>query len=120
MADKDVPAIVRNLASSRALAGGRSVATTLVDTPRAMPPAELASIWRHEAPAIGSVSTEDDPIAALERSMDVSAPGAGRPGSLTVVAGSLYLVGVVRGHLVDDPAGRDPGPAARDARSMAG
>ena len=32
---------------------------------------------------------------------------------LVVVAGSLYLVGAARGHLVDDPNLRDPDPEDR-------
>ena len=42
-----------------------------------------------------------EPLAALDRAL---ATGSGP----VVVAGSLYLVGAVRGHLVDDPDLRDP------------
>jgi hypothetical protein len=35
--------------------------------------------------------------------------------SLTVVAGSLYLVGAIRALLVDDPDLRDPDPLDRPA-----
>ena len=38
-------------------------------------------------------------------------PPLAAPGT-TVVAGSLYLVGAVRAHLVDDPDLRDPDPGA--------
>jgi dihydrofolate synthase / folylpolyglutamate synthase len=107
MADKDVPAIVRALAGSTEVAGARIVATALADAPRSMPAAELAAIWRREAPAVGVISTEDDPIAALEQAIHAPRSGGGF-GGLTVVAGSLYLVGAVRAHLVDDPDLRDP------------
>ena len=46
------------------------------------------------------VIAEPDPLAALERARRQPGP--------TVVAGSLYLVGAVRAHLVDDPDLRDP------------
>jgi hypothetical protein len=41
-----------------------------------------------------------EPIMALD--------GAIGRGVTVVVAGSLYLVGAIRGHLVDDPELRDP------------
>ena len=43
-----------------------------------------------------------DPLKALDVAM-------AEPGT-TVVAGSLYLVGAIRAHLVDDPDLRDPEP----------
>jgi hypothetical protein len=49
---------------------------------------------------------EPDPLVAIDRAI-----GTGR--GPVVVAGSLYLVGMARGHLVDDPALRDPEPAGR-------
>jgi dihydrofolate synthase/folylpolyglutamate synthase len=101
MADKDVQAIVRALASSASLAGAKVIATTLPDVPRSMPSAELAEIWRRSAPVVGALSTEDDPASALHTAMQSSS-------SLTVVAGSLYLVGAIRAQLVDDPDLRDP------------
>jgi folylpolyglutamate synthase/dihydropteroate synthase len=47
-----------------------------------------------------SVEAEPDALSALDRALD----GADGP---VVVAGSLYLVGAVRGRLMDDPALRD-------------
>ena len=41
-----------------------------------------------------------DPIAALDHALAAGGP--------VVVAGSLYLVGAARGHLLDDPALHDP------------
>jgi hypothetical protein len=64
-----------------------------------MPAEELAARWRRRGAV---VLAEPDPIAALDRAL-------GSPGPV-VVAGSLYLVGTARGHLVDDPALRDPDP----------
>jgi hypothetical protein len=51
-------------------------------------------------PAAG-VSVEADPERALDLALS-TAPGP------VIVAGSLYLVGAVRGRLVDDPLLRDP------------
>jgi hypothetical protein len=49
---------------------------------------------------------EPDPIGAIERAL---AAGDGP----IVIAGSLYLVGAARAHLVDDPELRDPEPGDR-------
>ncbi len=103
MADKDVAGIIGALAASRTLAGATVIATSLGNVPRALPAEDLASAWRRVAPGPREVLTIDDPIAATERAI-----AAGRERGLTIVAGSLYLVGAVRGHLVDDPDLRDP------------
>ena len=99
MADKDVDGITAALAASSSL-GGATVIATSVDAARAMPADELAARWRRSTSRIAEVVVEPDPIAALDR--------ARRRGGPTVVAGSLYLVGAIRGHLVDDPELRDP------------
>ena len=107
MADKDVDGVIAALARSNALDGATVVATSL-DVPRAMPAGELAARWRTGAvwgervSRPGRVIAEQDPSVALERALS-------EPGPI-VVAGSLYLVGEVRGALVDDPALRDPDP----------
>jgi len=103
MVDKDVQGVIAALLAARALEGATVVATSL-DLPRAMPAQELAARWREASARAGHMTVRaiDDPLAALDAAMP--ADGAG----LTVVAGSLYLVGAVRAHLVDDPALRDP------------
>ena len=102
MADKDVDGVVTALGGAAALRGATVIATT-VDASRAMPAAELADRWRRlQGPA--SVTVVPDPLEAV----DAAIPGPGT----TVVAGSLYLVGAVRAHLVDDPDLRDPEPGA--------
>jgi len=101
MRDKDVDGIVAALAGAAALRGATVIATT-VDLPRAMPAAALADRWRSLAPAVGRITSIEAPLEAL-------AAALGTPGP-TVVAGSLYLVGAVRAHLVDDPDLRDPPP----------
>jgi dihydrofolate synthase/folylpolyglutamate synthase len=99
MADKDVDGIIDALTGASALVGATVVATTL-DVARAMPAQELASRWRARAPRLADVAAVDDAIEAVERARAHGGP--------TVVAGSLYLVGLVRGHLVDDAELRDP------------
>jgi dihydrofolate synthase / folylpolyglutamate synthase len=99
MADKDVDGIIAALARAQSLEGATVIATT-VDAARAMAADELAGRWRSPGPGVSAVAVEPDPLRALERARE-------RPGP-TVVAGSLYLVGAIRGHLVDDPELRDP------------
>ena len=47
---------------------------------------------------------EDDPIDAAVAALVAEASGP------ILIAGSLYLVGAARSHLVDDPDLRDPEP----------
>ena len=102
MADKDVDGVIAALAGAAAIKGAAVIATS-VDAPRAMPADELAERWRRvDGPA--TVTAVPDPLSALDA-------GLAHPGT-TVVAGSLYLVGAVRAHLVDDPELRDPDPGA--------
>ena len=109
MADKDVDGIVAALAGARGLAGALVIATQL-DVPRALPADELAARWSAAgAEAYWTVEAEPDPGAALDRAI-ASAKGP------VVVAGSLYLVGLARSQLVDDPALRDPVPATAGVR----
>jgi dihydrofolate synthase/folylpolyglutamate synthase len=101
MVDKDVDGVIRALAGAAGLTGvGTTVVCTSLDVPRAMPAEDLAARWRSSGPASATILAEPDPIAALESALASRGP--------VVVAGSLYLVGAARGHLVDDPALRDP------------
>jgi dihydrofolate synthase / folylpolyglutamate synthase len=97
MGDKDVDGVIAALADTSSVSDGTVIATA-VDSPRAMPPAELAARWS----SIGGpgVEIEANPIAALERALTGTGP--------IVVAGSLYLVGVARSRLLPDPALVDP------------
>jgi dihydrofolate synthase/folylpolyglutamate synthase len=99
MVDKDIDGIIDALAAADSLDGATVIATA-VDAPRAMPAEELARRWRARAASLAGVAAEPDPLAALEAAR-------GRSGA-TVVAGSLYLVGAIRSHLVHDPELRDP------------
>jgi dihydrofolate synthase / folylpolyglutamate synthase len=99
MADKDVDGIIEAIARSPALDGATVIATT-VDAARAMPAAALAERWRIRLDDRARVESHADPLDALAV--------ARRRGGPTVVAGSLYLVGAVRAHLIDDRELRDP------------
>jgi dihydrofolate synthase/folylpolyglutamate synthase len=116
MGDKDVDGLIRALLGSAAFDGATVVATS-VDLARAMPAGDLAARWRAVARPSGpagrsgaarstarsgpaSIIAEPDPLTALRRAQEIPGP--------TVVAGSLYLVGAVRAHLVDDPDLREP------------
>ena len=98
MADKDIDGLIAGFVRSPELARARVVATSL-DAPRALPAEALAERWRSLAPG-AFVEAVSDPFAALDRALE-------GPRGPVVVAGSLYLVGAVRGRLVDDPALRD-------------
>jgi dihydrofolate synthase/folylpolyglutamate synthase len=103
MADKDVDGMIDALTGASALLGARVIATTLAAV-RAMSADELASRWRSRAPRVADVTAVADPLEATEH--------ARGHGGTVVVSGSLYLVGAVREHLVDDPELRDPPAAA--------
>ena len=98
MADKDVDGLIGGLVRSRELASARVIATSL-DAPRALTAEALAERWQKGAPS-ASVEAVPDTLDALDRALE----GAQGP---VVVAGSLYLVGAVRGRLVDDRVSRD-------------
>jgi dihydrofolate synthase/folylpolyglutamate synthase len=101
MGDKDVDGVLGALAAAPSLAGATVVATAVRD-PRALPAAALAARWAAVAgPRPGPVVAIEDPVAAVDRAVQ-AADGP------VVVAGSLYLVGVARALLVDDPDLRDP------------
>jgi dihydrofolate synthase/folylpolyglutamate synthase len=100
MADKDVDGVVTALGGAAAVHGATVIATS-VEAPRAMPAEELAERWRR-VPGPSTVTAIPDPI----RAVDAAIAGQGT----TVVAGSLYLVGAIRAHLVADPELRDPDP----------
>ncbi len=105
MADKDVDGVIDALAASTAIRGATVIATS-VHAARALPADDLAARWRARVPTLAAVEVRSDPIDAVDAALSRSA-SAGGP---AVVAGSLYLVGAVRAHLVDDPELRDPSP----------
>ena len=99
MADKDVDGVVAALGGARPLArrdGDRDRRRRAPRAARRGPRASAGGGRRRRYRASPS-RTRLGPLDAA-----IAEPGA------TVVAGSLYLVGAVRAHLVDDPALRDP------------
>jgi dihydrofolate synthase/folylpolyglutamate synthase len=101
MADKDVAGTVTALRGSSVIRGARVVATQ-VEGARALAAADLAAIWTTAGQS--GVTVEPDVDRAVDRALaDAEGP--------IVVGGSLYLVGHVRGRLVDDPLLRDPAPS---------
>lgn len=104
MADKDVAGIVGALAPAVALRGARII-TTRVDAPRALPAAELAAAWRATSPDGGHEVTPIDP---LDEALEAAIAAARAAGGPLVVSGSLYLVGAVRGRLVEEDDPQDP------------
>ncbi len=89
MHDKDVAGLVRALRSSVAIADAQVITTSVPDAPRILDPVDLADMWGvHARP----VTDTDDALAA---GLDAAAASDGP----LIVAGSLYLVGHVRGRL---------------------
>lgn len=101
MRDKAVDDIIAALRTSSLLDGAAMVATRVPDSDRSLAPPELAAAWQ-AAPAARRAESQaeaiEDADAALERALELAA-AAGGP---LVVAGSLYLVGHLRGRLVPD------------------
>ena len=94
MRDKEVGEMLRALAASDLLQASRCIATGVPDTDRALAADELAARW--SAIVGGAAEPVDDADAALDKALD-DARAAGGP---LVIAGSLYLVGHLRGRLV--------------------
>ena len=90
MADKAVAAVCAALAASPELRGAYVICTSVGDT-RSLAPEQLATIAR--SAGLGEqVKIAADPNAALRAAVEESGP--------IIVAGSLYLVGAVRGELM--------------------
>jgi dihydrofolate synthase / folylpolyglutamate synthase len=107
MADKDVDAMILQLAGAGAMRHARIICTGPPGA-RALAPEALAGRWRALAPGVAVDVVERSP-AALGAGLRFAA-AAGGP---VVVAGSLYLVGQARGRLAPDPDLIDPAPGGR-------
>lgn len=105
MADKDVDGLAAALARATALRSAR-VVTTTTGSERALSPFELAETWSRRLPD-GMVRVVEDPMRALDVALEL----AEEIGGPLVVAGSLYLVGLVRGALVGVPGEEAAGGA---------
>jgi len=95
--DKDPAGMLAALAPVAA-----AVVTTRSDNPRALPAAALAAV---AARFFGDVTACEDPGAAL-----VEARRRAGPGGLVVVCGSMFLVGMLRAHVLGEPV--DPVPTS--------
>lgn len=83
------------------------VIVTRSNSDRAIAPAELAALIGRTRGGGRDVVCIDDPFAALaeaRRAMS-QAPRGLQPDGLVVVAGSIFLVGAVRAHLLGEPRG---------------
>jgi len=90
--DKDAAGIFEAWASAC-----RAAVLSFAEPARSVPPDELEPLaW---ASGIQEVEVEAAPLAALERAQALR-----RPGELVVVAGSIFLAGAVRGHLLASQA----------------
>jgi dihydrofolate synthase / folylpolyglutamate synthase len=118
VAEKEVARMVESLARSSALSRATVIATTVPDTTRSLAASELGAVWQtvggaHAGPAIDDAGStaggrELSVVTDPERALDLGLRESARAGGPLIVCGSLYLVGHVRGRLVDDPALRDP------------
>jgi dihydrofolate synthase/folylpolyglutamate synthase len=91
---KRITAMLRALAARRP----RPVFTA-IEEGRAMPPAALLAAWRRAAPSLPAEAAPNV-AAALERAAEMRR----QPSQPLVVAGSLYLVGAVRGMVASGEA----------------
>jgi dihydrofolate synthase/folylpolyglutamate synthase len=89
LADKDVAGMVDALRSAPPLRAARVLTTPVPGSPRTLDAPALAAAW---GPAAQPTDSVDE---ALERGLELATAAGG----LLVVAGSLYLVGHVRGRL---------------------
>jgi dihydrofolate synthase/folylpolyglutamate synthase len=95
--DKQLDRMVDALRSSALVRRASVIATTVPDTERALPAGDVAAAWRAAGADVESITDVHQAYAAgLERARTESGP--------LIVAGSLYLVGAVRGKLVDETA----------------
>jgi dihydrofolate synthase / folylpolyglutamate synthase len=101
---KDFPLVVGAMRGKRVHAMLRALAPlrprpvfTAVHEPGARTPGELRRIWRAVGGRDGEVAA--DPVAAVQLAAAMEGRGQDTP---VVVAGSLYLVGAIRGWLLGD------------------
>jgi dihydrofolate synthase/folylpolyglutamate synthase len=101
--DKDPAAMLAALAPVT-----RRLVATRADSPRALPPADLAALARGK---IAEVATDEDPWHALAEAR------RGAAGGVVVICGSIFLVGPLRARILGEPLDprrtSDPLPGAR-------
>lgn len=115
MADKDVAGLLAPLTAAAALRGARIIATTAPGG-RALPADELAEAWRRVtatvSPGTSAGGVEVQIVASLDEALERGTGAAREEEGPLIVAGSLYLVGAVRGALVHDTTLHDPLPSS--------
>ncbi|MFI5314629.1 MAG: bifunctional folylpolyglutamate synthase/dihydrofolate synthase [Myxococcota bacterium] len=89
--DKDAAGIVAELAPVT-----RACVATAAEASRSIPPDEIASLAR--AAGVGEVAVEAEPLAALSRARELM-----QRSDRLAVAGSVFLAGALRRHLVASP-----------------
>jgi folylpolyglutamate synthase/dihydropteroate synthase len=99
MGDKEVAAMLEALLRADALAHGRCLVTEVPDTDRSLPADALAQAWQ-----AATGRPPDDVCADADVALERGLALARAEGGILVVAGSLYLVGHVRGRLLPDEA----------------
>jgi dihydrofolate synthase/folylpolyglutamate synthase len=103
--DKEVAPMIAALAREPSLRDASVIATRAPYLGRALDAPELAALWQQVVP-----DAVVEAIGPVDQALDRALEKARERGGPLVVAGSLYLVGHVRGRLVDDPELRDPAP----------
>jgi dihydrofolate synthase/folylpolyglutamate synthase len=107
LADKDVAGVAEALLAADWVDGARII-TTRVAMPRALPAVELADALRVAAAGRSGPAPRVEAIDLLPEALGAAMSTAREEGGPLIVCGSLYLVGEVRGRLLDDPDLRDP------------
>lgn len=97
LADKDFPAILAALMTSRTLSGALHLATSVPGSARSLDSPALAQAW-------AALTGEPSPaaIADADEALDRGLAEARRAGGPIIVCGSLHLVGHVRRRLMPD------------------
>jgi dihydrofolate synthase/folylpolyglutamate synthase len=96
MQDKEVDAMVAALLASSTLREAHLVATEVPDTDRSLSAADVAAAWSEAMGNDASRESVDDADDALASALRLAAQADGP----LIVAGSLYLIGHVRGRLI--------------------
>jgi dihydrofolate synthase/folylpolyglutamate synthase len=112
LADKDVPGMLEPLAASRVLGTSRVITTSVPNSPRSLAATALADAWK-ESRVSRARSEAATPVADPARALEAALAESARVGGPLVVCGSLYLVGFLRGRLIDDETA-DTRPSDRE------
>lgn len=101
--DKQLDRMIAALLASRLLGRARILATTVPDTTRAVPAADVALAWQEGLGSTPPAEMQVEAHESVDRALAAALDEARRAAGPLIVAGSLYLVGHVRGKLMPDP-----------------